>query len=64
MLILRVVVVSLLAFWAEGLQKTAVVRLQDFQNEEITVTLENNNFTLHVYNDHFAWEPTNVICFR
>jgi hypothetical protein len=47
-----------------SLQKTAVLRLEDTQSEEIYVRLNNGLFTLYIYNSHFITDPLTVFCFR
>ena len=57
-------IVLLLLQISEGLQKTAVLSLEDGANEEVYVRLEASQFKLYIYNGHFATDPLTVFCAR
>ena len=56
-------IITLLSF-VHGLQKTAVLSLEDGSNEEISLLLDTGIFKLNIFNAHFATDPVTVFCLR
>ena len=56
--------ILILLSFGNGLQKTAVLSIEDGSNEEISLRLEAGIFKLNIYNAHFTTDPVTVFCLR